>query len=79
MTLSPLQVNPPLLLDQMDSGSLKTCRWDWCREMFIYHEELVQHVLVDHIATAKPVKRKDIQMVKRTEQGTQATNRKCID
>jgi hypothetical protein len=48
------------------------CRWGWCRENYTTKDDLVRHVLIDHVATAKKVKLKDIPLIIRAELGTDA-------
>ncbi|KZT22438.1 hypothetical protein NEOLEDRAFT_1149978 [Neolentinus lepideus HHB14362 ss-1] len=46
------------------------CRWDWCRATFSSNKSLVDHVTEDHIKTAKPVKRRELPLIQRAEEGT---------
>lgn len=48
---------------------LSACRWTWCRRNFISKAELDHHVIHDHIQTAVPVRRKDLAMLKRADEG----------
>lgn len=55
---------PNLTIDTSPPGSsshsgIHSCRWDWCREIFSNHVELVEHVLSTH-ANAAPIKRSDL-------------------
>ncbi|KDQ56341.1 hypothetical protein JAAARDRAFT_36515 [Jaapia argillacea MUCL 33604] len=52
-----------------DPVRLYPCRWDWCRSSYSSHKALIQHVVDDHISTAKPVKRKDVSLIRRAEEG----------
>ncbi|KAF8588847.1 hypothetical protein K439DRAFT_1334144 [Ramaria rubella] len=52
------------------STTLSACRWNWCTSTFSDHASLRVHVETEHIATAEPVKRKDITLLQRTEDGT---------
>lgn len=45
------------------------CYWDWCRLIFDTNAELNHHVINDHVKTAVPVKRKDLEMLRRAEEG----------
>ncbi|EPQ55252.1 hypothetical protein GLOTRDRAFT_111181 [Gloeophyllum trabeum ATCC 11539] len=45
------------------------CRWDWCRATFATHTSLVDHVVDSHIKTARPVKRKEVPLIRRAEEG----------
>jgi hypothetical protein len=49
--------------------TLSTCRWNWCTRSFPDHNGLVAHVEEDHIAKADPVKRKDVSLLQRVEDG----------
>lgn len=46
-----------------------SCRWAWCRLTFSDNAGLVHHVLHDHLRRAIPVRRRDISMIKRAEEG----------
>jgi len=48
---------------------LFSCRWAWCRLTFSDNVALVHHVLHDHARRAIPVRRRDITMIKRMEEG----------
>jgi hypothetical protein len=48
---------------------LFSCRWAWCRLTFSDNVGLVHHVLHDHVRHAIPVRRRDISMIKRVEEG----------
>ena len=48
---------------------LFSCKWAWCRLTFSDNAGLVRHVLHDHVRRATPVRRRDISMIKRAEEG----------
>ena len=48
---------------------LFNCKWAWCRLTFSDNAGLVRHVLNDHVRCAIPVRRRDISMIKRAEEG----------
>jgi hypothetical protein len=48
---------------------LFSCKWAWCRLTFPDNPGLVHHVLHDHVRRAIPVRRRDISMIKRAEEG----------
>ena len=50
-------------------SSLHSCRWDWCRFTTVLHDDFVQHVISTHIDKAEPVKRADISLIRKVEQG----------
>ncbi|TFY52269.1 hypothetical protein EVG20_g10625 [Dentipellis fragilis] len=50
-------------------ATIHWCRWDWCRASFPVYKDLVDHVLEQHVRTAKPVKRKDVAMLRKAEEG----------
>ncbi|TFK50891.1 hypothetical protein OE88DRAFT_1660028 [Heliocybe sulcata] len=52
-----------------DSPPSFSCRWDWCRATFSSNKSLVDHVVDDHIKTAEPVKRRDVSLIRRAEEG----------
>ena len=58
---SSINTNTNLSADPSTTANpnIHTCRWDWCREVFDNHVELVEHVLSAHAST-KPVKRKEL-------------------
>jgi hypothetical protein len=45
------------------------CRWAWCRLIFSTNPELVHHVIHEHVQKAVPVKRKDLPILRRAEEG----------
>ncbi|RDB22544.1 hypothetical protein Hypma_010019 [Hypsizygus marmoreus] len=57
------------LSQNQDLPHIHACRWAWCRLAFFSNTELVQHVIHDHVHNAVPVKRKDIPMLRRAEEG----------
>ena len=50
-------------------SSLHSCHWDWCRFTTVLHDDFVQHVISTHIDKAEPVKRADISLIRKVEQG----------
>jgi hypothetical protein len=50
-------------------SSLHSCRWDWCRFTTVLHGDFVEHVISTHIDKAEPVKRADISLIRKVEQG----------
>ena len=46
-----------------------SCRWAWCRLTFPDNVGLNEHVVHDHVRRAIPVRRRDISMIKRAEEG----------
>jgi hypothetical protein len=50
-------------------SSLHSCHWDWCRFTTVLHDDFVQHVTSTHIDTAEPVKRADISLIRKVEEG----------
>jgi len=51
-------------------SSLHSCHWDWCRFTTVLHDDFVEHVVSTHLDKAEPVKRVDISLIHRVEQGT---------
>ena len=45
------------------------CRWAWCRLNFADNDTLWNHVVFEHVRRAIPVRRKEILMLRRTEEG----------
>lgn len=45
------------------------CYWGWCRLNFPTNAELNHHVINEHVRTAIPVKRSDLAMLRRAEEG----------
>src|SRR6266498_3054639 len=45
------------------------CRWSWCRLTFPDGDALLVHVIRDHVRHTIPVRRRDIPLLKRTEEG----------
>ena len=50
-------------------ATVSTCRWNWCTRSFSDRAGLMLHVEQDHIANAVPVKRKDVLLLQRVEDG----------
>jgi hypothetical protein len=61
-----------LTLSCLTMSSLHSCRWDWCRFTTVLHDDFVQHVVSTHINNAEPVKRADISLIRKVEQGASA-------
>lgn len=59
------------------SGSLAVCRWLWCKESFSTHNQLVEHVLNEHVAKAVPIKLKDLPLELRAQDGTNFQGMSC--
>ncbi|KAI0260143.1 hypothetical protein BC834DRAFT_832196 [Gloeopeniophorella convolvens] len=51
-------------------STLHSCRWDWCRYTTASHEGFVEHVISEHVEKAEPVKKKDVNLIRRVEEGT---------
>lgn len=45
------------------------CHWDWCRLTFSTDALLIDHVICEHVRTAQPVRRRDLPMLRRAEEG----------
>ncbi|TDL15854.1 hypothetical protein BD410DRAFT_732066, partial [Rickenella mellea] len=56
-------------VDTTMAAPLAACRWEWCRSSFQSQDELVEHVLHEHIDNVHPVKRKDLGILRRAEEG----------
>ena len=54
---------------QDQSVQLFSCKWAWCRSTFSKNAGLVHHVVHDHVHRAIPVRRRDISMIRRAEEG----------
>ncbi|KAF8812244.1 hypothetical protein BYT27DRAFT_7207677 [Phlegmacium glaucopus] len=54
---------------QDQSSQLFSCKWAWCRSTFSNNAGLVHHVVHDHVHRAIPVRRRDIPMIRRAEEG----------
>lgn len=50
-------------------SQLHDCRWGWCRAVFSTKRELAHHVVVEHARKAVPVRRSEIALLRRAEQG----------
>lgn len=57
-------------LSQDSSVRTYPCRWHWCIESFSDNAALVGHVLKEHVHKAKPIKRLDIPLFRRAEEGS---------
>ncbi|KII94888.1 hypothetical protein PLICRDRAFT_47894 [Plicaturopsis crispa FD-325 SS-3] len=54
---------------RLPAERLHSCRWAWCRLSFATLKELAHHVVQDHAAKAQPVRRKDLELIRRVEEG----------
>lgn len=45
------------------------CHWDWCRLTFPTNQLLLDHVIYEHVRKAQPVRRCDLPMLRRAEEG----------
>lgn len=52
-----------------DPISVYSCRWAWCRLNFSDNDVLGRHVVLEHVRRAIPVRRKDLPMLRRAEEG----------
>ena len=52
---------------------LWSCKWAWCRETLTAKDDLLRHILITHVATAEKVKKKDVPLILRAEQGLSGT------
>ncbi|KJA29856.1 hypothetical protein HYPSUDRAFT_31864 [Hypholoma sublateritium FD-334 SS-4] len=46
------------------------CRWAWCRATFSNGEDLTQHVVHEHARKSVPMRRRDIAVIRRIEEGS---------
>jgi len=59
----------------MDSQSIDNrarvygCKWEWCRLSFLDQAALNEHVVLEHVRRAIPVRRRDIPIMRRVEEG----------
>ncbi|KAI0067586.1 hypothetical protein BV25DRAFT_836194 [Artomyces pyxidatus] len=51
-------------------NSVHFCNWEWCRETYTNHEDLVSHVLAQHVEEATPVRRSDVRWLRRVEESS---------
>lgn len=51
------------------STTLSVCQWEWCRSNFASQDALVEHVMQVHIVAAVPIKRKNLPLERRAEEG----------
>lgn len=56
-------------LPQLSPFHLNSCRWSWCSSTFPSSQDLIHHILNQHIRNAVPVKRADLPMLQRAEEG----------
>lgn len=52
-----------------DPAMVYNCKWSWCRLSFSDCNALTHHVIFEHVRRATPVRRRDILMLRRTEEG----------
>jgi hypothetical protein len=48
---------------------LHSCNWGWCRLNFDSRNELVNHVVHEHVKNAVPVRRCEVEIYRRVEEG----------
>lgn len=72
-TVIDVSITAPRASKSPKSFEVWPCRWAWCRRVFDENSMLVSHVVEEHIRTAVPVRRKDIQNLKRIEDGVGET------
>lgn len=58
------------LPSQGSSGHIFSCKWAWCRSTFSDNAALVHHVIHDHARRSIPIRRRDIAMIRRAEEGS---------
>ncbi|KAH7931226.1 hypothetical protein BV22DRAFT_1027457 [Leucogyrophana mollusca] len=58
---SPLQGGDP------SPPRTQFCRWDWCRKTFGTHDQLVHHVVHDHVRKLKPMRKRDIALMRQVD------------
>jgi hypothetical protein len=63
----PIQVLPTS--PSTSPAHIHNCRWDWCRLTFPTNALLIDHVIHTHVRKAEPVRRRDLPMLMRTEEG----------
>jgi hypothetical protein len=56
-------------IPQPPNLQLHECRWGWCRLNFPTAATLKHHVIHDHVRQSKPVKRGDLAMLRRIDDG----------
>ncbi|KIM46387.1 hypothetical protein M413DRAFT_441479 [Hebeloma cylindrosporum] len=57
-------------MDVPSQVHIYSCKWAWCRSVFEEHPSLVHHVVHDHARRSIPVRRRDIPMIRRVEEGS---------
>ncbi|KAF8076562.1 hypothetical protein FPV67DRAFT_1471953 [Lyophyllum atratum] len=57
------------LSQSQNHPEIHSCRWSWCRLTFDTNAGLEHHVIHDHVLTAVPVRRDDIAIYRRVEEG----------
>ncbi|THH20488.1 hypothetical protein EW146_g880 [Bondarzewia mesenterica] len=50
-------------------NALHVCCWDWCRTTFSTYQGLANHVVQEHIEKAQPVRRSNVKLLRRAEEG----------
>ncbi|KAH7914405.1 hypothetical protein BJ138DRAFT_400246 [Hygrophoropsis aurantiaca] len=43
------------------------CHWEWCRMTFVTHDQLVDHVVHDHVRNSKPTRKRDIALMRKLD------------
>uniref|UniRef100_A0A8H8CJV3 C2H2-type domain-containing protein n=1 Tax=Psilocybe cubensis TaxID=181762 RepID=A0A8H8CJV3_PSICU len=51
------------------SYEIVVCKWGWCRSTFSNGAELAHHVIHQHARCAIPVRRRDLSLIRRAEEG----------
>ncbi|KAF8608493.1 hypothetical protein BDV93DRAFT_519520 [Ceratobasidium sp. AG-I] len=49
------------------SVTIHSCRWEWCRNVFDTHAELVEHSKLEHLLRARPTTKRDASIKLRAE------------
>ncbi|TFK22336.1 hypothetical protein FA15DRAFT_671629 [Coprinopsis marcescibilis] len=55
--------------EDQESPQLFSCRWGWCPHSFANDSDLTHHVIAEHVRKAKPVRRGELPLILRAEQG----------
>lgn len=63
------QLPPPTSPQSIRPTHIHSCRWDWCRLTFSSNVLLVHHVVHEHVHKAQPVRRHDVPLLRRAEEG----------
>ncbi|KAG7449092.1 uncharacterized protein BT62DRAFT_929081 [Guyanagaster necrorhizus] len=54
---------------ESQSVDLHICRWKWCSNTFLSKNELVHHVLDDHVQNSVPCSRREYSLSRKVEEG----------